>query len=63
MRVEVTLKHGGKDSPDIKEIIVINPGGDFITEIGVDTIWHGDTIVRQYTWRAGYSVVYEYFYQ
>ena len=61
VRVEVTLKHGsGKEN--IKEVIEILPGQTFTKGIGADTIREHGTIVRQFDWIAGYTMVYEYFY-
>lgn len=62
--VEVSLKHGfGKEYPDMLETIFILPGQSFKQGFEADTLYEGDTIVRQYNWKAGYTVVYEYFYQ
>ena len=59
-RVEISFKHG--DCEIKKEIIVLLPGQTFTKGIGADTVWEGQTIVRQYSWKAGYTVVIEYFY-
>ncbi len=61
-RVEVRLVHGGRDYPDITEVIDVLPGQTFEVDIGCDSLKEGETIVKRWDWKAGYTTKYEYFY-
>jgi len=62
-RVEISFMHGSREETIPKEVIEILPGQEFEQCIGSDTLWEGDTIIKQYDWVAGFSRVYEYFYR
>lgn len=62
-RVEITFKHMGNfDLAMSKEVIEILPGQKFQTGIATDKLWEGDTLIKEWDWKAGYTKVYEYFY-
>ena len=64
-RVEITFKHGDAYASAItppKEIIELLPGQTFELGIEADRIWEGDTLLREFDWRAGYTRIYDYFY-
>ena len=60
VRVEITFRHG--EFPPLKEVIEILPGQHFQTDIGTDGLWEGDTLLKEFDWKAGFTRVYEYFY-
>ena len=67
MEVVVTFKHASEYEWETSgalepEVIDLLPGQRFEQCIGADTIWEGDTVVKQFDWKAGYTKVYEYFY-
>lgn len=62
VRVEVTLKHGGTDRSDIKESIELLPGQTFHKELRHVCIKEHGTVIKSIDWKAGYTVVYDYFY-
>lgn len=63
-KVEISFKHGSDyATTPPTEIIVILPGQYFETDIGIDRLWEGDTIIKEFDWVAGYTRVYEYFYR
>lgn len=59
-RVEVSFLHGEPAMP--KVVIEILPGQKFEQGIESDVLMEGNTILKAYNWRAGYTVIYEYFY-
>jgi len=61
-RVEITFKHQGISDVILPEVIEVQPGQYFETDIGSDKLWEGDTLIREYDWRAGYTRIYSYFY-
>lgn len=59
-RVEVSFI----GAPELsKHIIEVQPEQEFIEDIGADGLWEGSTLIRQYNWVAGYTIIYEYFYR
>jgi len=62
-RIEITFKHGRSDECPPKEIIEVLPGQEFITDIGMDGLWEGNTLIKEFDWVAGYTRIYEYFYR
>lgn len=62
VRVVITLYHGGHDMPDKGETIDVLPGQEFIAHYSSDCLWEGDTLVKEWDWRAGYTRKCEYFY-
>ena len=60
LRVDVSFKHGEEEL--LPEVIAILPGQSFIKGIEADSVMQGNMVVRQYSWKAGYTEVYEYFY-
>ena len=62
-RVEISFKHGSHGETIPREIIEILPGQEFEHDIGADRLWEGKTLVKEFDWVAGFTVVYEYFYQ
>jgi len=66
-RVEISFKHGnsisGREAPPPKEVIEILPGQEFRTGISTDSLWEGDTLIKEFDWLAGFSRIYEYFYR
>ncbi len=62
VRVEITFKHGSSGEPPPKEVIEILPGQYFQKDIGSDLLWEGNTLIKEYSWKAGYTITYEYFY-
>ena len=62
-RVEISFKHGSMDRPELpREVIEIPLGQKFDQCIGADRLWEGSTLIKEYDWVAGYTRVYEYFY-
>ncbi len=63
-RVEITFKHGYPADPVIpKEVIEIPLGQEFEEyPFGADRLWEGDTLIKEFYWKAGVTRVYEYFY-
>ena len=59
-KVIITFKHGEREMPP--EIIYIQPGQHFEQCIGTDKLWEGNTLLKAYNWRAGYTVEYTYYY-
>ena len=43
--------------------IGVEKGQQFIQDIGADGLWEGNTLIREYDWVAGYTKVYDYFYE
>ena len=67
IRVEVLLKHGGKDYggkdyPDIREVIELNRGQSFHQGFGYDSTKENGVKVKAYHWKAGYTVEYTFLY-
>ena len=62
IRVEVTLEHGA-EKPDIKEVIEVAPGQSFHKGIEADYLREGGTIAKAFNWKAGYTVIYDFFYK
>jgi len=60
-RVEVSFLHGIPALP--KHIIDVLSGQEFIQSIGADGLWEGSTLIKEYQWIAGYTIVYDYFYR
>ena len=62
-RVEISFKHGSGCQAIPKEVIEILPGQNFETGISTDSLWEGDTLIKEFDWIAGFTRVYEYFYR
>lgn len=63
IKVEITFMHGsGIDSSPPKQMIDILPGQEFQTDYGTDKLWEGNTLIKEFYWKAGFTRVYEYLY-
>ena len=60
VRVEVSFLHGRQEIP--KQVIELFPGQSFQKTIGSDIVMENGSVIKRFDWKAGYTVVYEYFY-